>query len=254
MLRKLDVNWKLCDAFIWRGEYLHPINEFNGFNLDDLIGIDEQKIALLTNTRSFLNNNGGMNTLLYGPRGCGKSTLVRGVFAKFLGDLKVIQISPSDVGIIPIFVDSMRESPYKFIIFLDDLSFEDNDNLYKGLKVVLDGSIEKIPSNVLIYATSNRKHILKEYQSDNQNAHFVDGELHFQDAVEERISLSDRFALSIPFYKTNAQEFLSVVESYFGEKLSENLKQKALAYATQKGARSGRVASDFYKAIKIGLI
>lgn len=255
MIRKIDTNWKICEAFIWRGDYLHPVQEFNSFNIDDLMGIDEQKEALLKNTESFINNQGGLNTLLYGPRGCGKSTLLRAVFTHFLkSDLKIVQISTQDISIIPIFVDTMRIQPYKFIIFCDDLSFESGDISYKALKVMLDGSIEKIPNNILLYATSNRKHIMPEYESDNTATAIINRELHFQDAVEERISLSDRFALSIPFYKTNVDEYLDIVKMYFQQDLSEDLKIKALAYATQKGQRSGRVAFDFFKANKIGLI
>lgn len=255
MIRKIDTNWKICDAFIWRGEYLHPIRDFNAFNLDDLIGIEEQKDALLQNTQSFIDNNGGMNALLYGPRGCGKSTLVRAIFTKFMADnLKIIQVATQDVSIIPIFIDAIRIQPYKFIIFCDDLSFEENDLGYKSLKVVLDGSIEKLPSNVLLYATSNRKHLIQEPQSDNENAKVINGEIHFQDSVEERISLSDRFGLSIPFYKITVDEYLQIVALYFKEQISDELKSKAMAYASKKGQRSGRVAYDFYRASKIGLL
>lgn len=255
MIRKFDANWKICDAFIWRGEYLHPVRDFNAFNLDDLIGIEEQKEALFHNTKSFIDNNGGMNALLYGPRGCGKSTLVRAIFTKFMSNnLKIIQIATQDVSVIPIFVDAIRIQPYKFIIFCDDLSFEADDVGYKSLKVVLDGSIEKLPSNVLLYATSNRKHLIQEPQSDNENAKVINGEIHFQDSVEERISLSDRFGLSIPFYKITVDEYLQIVSLYFKGDLDENLKAKAISYASKKGQRSGRVAYDFYRAIKIGLL
>lgn len=255
MIRKIDTNWKICDAFIWRGEYLHPIRDFNAFSLDDLIGIEEQKDALLQNTQSFMDNNGGMNALLYGPRGCGKSTLVRAIFTKFMANnLKIIQVATQDVSIIPIFIDAIRIQPYKFIIFCDDLSFEENDLGYKSLKVVLDGSIEKLPNNVLLYATSNRKHLIQEPQSDNVDAKVINGEIHFQDSVEERISLSDRFALSIPFYKITVDEYLQIVALYFKEQISEELKNKAMSYASKKGQRSGRVAYDFYRATKIGLL
>lgn len=255
MIKKIDTNWKICDAFIWRGDYLHPIQDFNTFDIDLLFGIDEQKEALLQNTQSFVNNQGGFNTLLYGPRGCGKSTLIRAVFTKYLKtNLKIVQISTHDIDTIPIFVDTMRVQPYKFIIFCDDLSFDVDDSLYKELKVILSGSIEKIPNNVLLYATSNRKHILRELQSDNLNASMINNEIHFDDSIEETISLSDRFPLNIAFYKVNTQEYLKIVSLYFNEELSDDMKNKALVYATQKGAKSGRVAYDFYRANKIGLI
>ena len=119
---------------------------------------------------------------------------------------------------------------------------------------MLDGSIEKVPNNVLLYATSNRKHLISEMQSENENAHFINGEIHFQDAVEEKISLSDRFGLSLPFYKSSVDEYLQIVALYFDGRIDDEVRKKALAYATQKGARSGRVAYDFYRASKIGLL
>ena len=252
MLEKCD--FKISNAFIWRGEYLHAVVDFNAFDLEKLVGIDEQKDSLLKNTQSFIDGRGGMNALLYGARGCGKSTLVRAIFTKFMGDLKVIQIAMSDIDIMPILIDKIRDKPYKFILFCDDLSFEADDTSYKALKVVLDGSIEKVPNNVLLYATSNRKHLISEMQSENENAHFINGEIHFQDAVEEKISLSDRFGLSLPFYKSSVDEYLQIVALYFDGRIDDEVRKKALAYATQKGARSGRVAYDFYRASKIGLL
>ena len=252
MIEKFD--FEISNAFIWRGEYLHAVSDFNAFDLEKLIGIDEQKDSLLKNTQSFINGRGGMNALLYGARGCGKSTLVRAIFTKFMGDLKVIQIAMSDIDIMPMLIDKIRDKPYKFILFCDDLSFEADDTSYKALKVVLEGSIEKVPSNVLLYATSNRKHLISEMQSENENAHFINGEIHFQDAVEEKISLSDRFGLSLPFYKSTIDEYLQIVALYFEGDFSDEVRKKALAYATQKGARSGRVAYNFYRASKIGLL
>lgn len=255
MIRKIDTNWKICDAFVWRGEYLHPIQKVDTFDLDNLVGLEEQKRALLVNTESFINNHGGMNALLYGPRGCGKSTLVRAVFTKFMNmNLKIVQIATQDISVIPIFVDAMRVQPFKFILFCDDLSFEDGDSSYKALKVVLEGSIEKIPDNILLYATSNRRHILPEFESDNSDTRVINREIHFKDSVEERISLSDRFGLSIPFYKTNIEEYLQIIQMYLGESLSDEMRTKAITYATQKGERSGRVAYNFVKAAKIGLL
>lgn len=253
MIEKLD--FAMSNAFIWRGEYLHAICDFNEFALENLVGIDGQKDALLKNTQSFINGCGGMNALLYGPRGCGKSTLVRAIFTKFMSqNLKVIQVAPHDTSIIPMLIDNIRKESFKCILFCDDLSFEGDDMSYKALKVVLDGSIEKFPSNVLLYATSNRKHLISEMQSENEGAHFINGEIHFQDAVEEKISLSDRFGLSIPFYKSTIDEYLQIVALYFDGNLDDEVRKKAIAYATQKGARSGRVAYDFYRATKIGLL
>lgn len=249
MIKKVDPNWRICDAFIWRGEYLHQVKDFNSFELNDLLGIDEQKEILIKNTESFVNSKGGLNAFLYGPRGCGKSTLIRAVFTKFVSNgLKMVQIGVDDINILPILVDAMRNQPYKFIIFCDDLSFETDDNSYKFLKVLLDGSIEKMPNNIILYVTSNKKYLLAEVNDTN------DTKKDNKDFIEERISLNDRFSLNIAFYKISIDEYLKILEVYFKESLDEELKKQALNYAVQKGTRSGRIALDFYRVKSIGLI
>lgn len=253
MIKKVDTNWRVCDAFIWRGDYLHPVKDFNSFELDDLVGIDEQKETLIKNTESFINNKGGLNAFLYGPRGCGKSTLIRAIFTKFApNNLKMVQIGVDDIKVLPVFVDNMRTQPHKFIIFCDDLSFEADDTSYKFLKVLLDGSMEKIPNNIILYVTSNKKYLISDV-NDNLDTKAQSKE-NSKDSMEEKISLSDRFSINIAFYRASVDDYLKILEVYFKSELDEDLKKQAISYALKRGSRNGRVALDFYRAKSIGLI
>lgn len=249
-----NVDWKKTYAAVYRAKkgYLKPIVEIDAMALDSLVNIDIQKKELLNNTKRFLESKPANNALLWGGRGTGKSSLIKAVLLALKEEgLRLIEVDRDDLMDLPEIVDELRQSPYKFIIFCDDLSFERGESGYRGLKRILEGSIEAKPKNVLVYATSNRRHILPELHSDNEGT-VVDknGEIHFSDAVEEAISLSDRFGLWLSFYTGTQQEYLKIVESYFPNYTGDKklLAQKAIAFATLKGSKSGRVAKQFFNS------
>ena len=247
----MKLNWKECHAAIWRQhkQKLHPIKAIDPITLASLIGIDEQKRQLITNTERFLAHQPANNALLWGARGTGKSSLIKALLNQYRGKgLRIIEINRNDLLMLPEIIDEIRELPFRFIIYLDDFSFEENDTSYVGLKSVLEGSIEQAPENVLIYATSNRRHLLPEYMQDNLDTRMIEGELHFSDAVEERISLSDRFGLWLSFYQTNLEAYLKIVDSYFPDYQGnrETLHEAAKLYAMARAAKSGRTAKQFF--------
>lgn len=245
-------------------------DEIDFVDINALIGLKFQKQELLKNTENFILGNGANHALLWGERGCGKSSLAKAVFTKFFSqNLRVIEIGKDDLENLVDILDEIRREPFYFIIFCDDLSFEQGDDSYKHLKPLLDGSMQKAPKNVLMYATSNRRHIVSEYMKDNQNIEVTNDEIHYKDAVEERISLSDRFGLQLSFYQGNFEEYLRIVDNYFSnylnyndvknsdenerenfEKRRENLHNEAKKYAMLRASRSGRTAKQFYLAYK----
>ena len=242
-------------AAIYRAkkDILKPVNELDEVNLSDLIGIESQKEALLLNTKRFLANKSFHHALLWGSRGTGKSSLIKAVFNELkMQGLRLIQIDKQDLNALVDIIDELRELPFKFIIFCDDLSFEKDDDSYKFLKPLLEGSIEKTPANIALYATSNRRHLLAEYESDNENAHIENGELHLGDVKEEKLSLSDRFGLWLSFYTENLEHYLKIVDFYFkdfrGDK--ELLHAKAKEFASFRASRSARTAKQFYLSFK----
>ncbi|PSM52513.1 ATP-binding protein (AAA, DUF815 domains) [Campylobacter blaseri] len=246
------MDWSNIKAAIYRGNrgILKPVRDIDYVDIDSLIGISRQKDMLLKNTKNFIENKMASHTLLWGERGCGKSSLIKAVFTKFVGNnLRIIEISKDDLVNLADIIDEIRdEKEYRFIIFCDDLSFEDSDISYKYLKVVLEGSIEKTPSNVLIYATSNRRHLIKELKKDNEDTTILDGEIHYGDAVEEKLSLSDRFGLWISFYQGSYSEYLKIIDSYFNgyEVDRSKLHEEAKKFAMLRGSRSGRTAKQFF--------
>lgn len=224
-------------------------DDIDAVNLDDLIGIDEQKNRLLSNTINFINDKGANHALLWGERGCGKSSLVKAVFWALKDkNLRIIELNKSDLENLADIIDDLRNEKYKFIIFCDDFSFEKRDDSYKFLKPLLEGSIQKAPKNVLIYMTSNRRHIVSEEKNNNDNVYVRSGELHYNDSVDEKISLADRFGLWISFYQGSYDEYIDIVKHYFATfKFDEDeLIKQAKAYAMLKGSRSGRTAKQFY--------
>ena len=258
----LKIDWQSVQVAQFRRHTLSlkAVSDIDFVSIDALQGLEEQKKALVENTRNFILGRGANHALLWGEAGCGKSSLSKAVFTKFLPEgLKIIEIGKDDLEYLIDIIDAIRGLEYHFIIFCDDLSFELGDNAYKHLKPLLDGSIERAPKNVLMYATSNRRHILSEQISDNVGAQVGDGELHLSDAKNERISLSERFGLQLSFYSGNISEYLGIVESYFAAlrfmsveefraKFAASLPElhaRAREFATLRASRSGRIAKQF---------
>lgn len=245
------INWEMTYAALWRArsEKLKSVLEIDPISLESLVGIDLQKSQIVENTQAFLNGKPCNNVLLWGARGTGKSSLIKAVFNHFKHEgLRLIEFSRDDLSNLPEVIDSIRDTPYKFIIFCDDLSFEEGDNSYKGLKPILEGSIELPPKNTLIYASSNRRHLVTEYHKDNEATQVTNTEIHYSDSVEEKISLSDRFGLWISFYQGSFAEYLVIVDSYFvGVSCDKDeLHKQAKIFATYRASRSGRTAKQFY--------
>lgn len=247
----MKIDWHLTYAAVWRQrkEYLRPVRQFDPIQLDELLGIDVQKQRLVRNTERFLAGKPANNALLWGARGTGKSSLIKALLNAYLSQgLRMIEVDKQDLVYLPEIVDDIRELPQRFIVYCDDLSFETGDSRYKSLKSVLEGSIELPPENVLIYATSNRRHLLPEQMRDNLDTRLVDGEVHYSDTVEEKTSLSDRFGLSLAFYPQTAQTYLDIVDGYFPDTSikREILHKTALDFAHQRASKSGRTAKQFY--------
>jgi predicted AAA+ superfamily ATPase len=245
------IDWSDTYAAIWRSRasQLRAVKQIDTISLEKLVGIDAQKKQIVENTKAFISGFTCNNVLLWGARGTGKSSLIKAVFNEYKNDgLRLIEFAKEDLHDLPEIIDELREEPYKFIIFCDDLSFEDGDNSYKGLKPILEGSIEQPPSNVLVYASSNRRHLVTEYQKDNHLTVVSDTEIHYGDAVEEKISLSDRFGLWISFYHGSLSEYLKIVDMYFEDIPcnKEALHKEAKIFATFRASRSGRTAKQFY--------
>ena len=244
-------DWHGTRAAIWRHRqgYLRPVQLIDPVALEQLLGIEAQKRLLLENTARFLHGEPANNALLWGSRGTGKSSLIKAVFNHYTDTpLRLVQVDKQGLEDLPELTDHLSEQPYRFILFCDDLSFDEGDSGYRELKSLLEGSIELPPENVRVYASSNRRHLLPEYMADNQATRVVNTELHYSDAVEEKISLSDRFGLSLSFYSINQQEYLDIVDHLFGTGGQDNLAlyKQAIQFATSKGVRSGRVARQFF--------
>lgn len=244
------IDWNETYAAIYRANRgLKEVKQIDPISLQDLVGIKEQKEKIIYNTQAFLEGKPANNTLLWGSRGTGKSSLIKAVFNEFkTKGLRLIEFSKEDLIELPNIIDEIRESEYKFIIFCDDLSFEDGDNSYKGLKPVLEGSIELPPQNVKVYASSNRRHLVTELHSDNNGTVVKNTQIHYSDAVEEKISLSDRFGLWISFYQGTFKDYLQIVDTYFEGVAcdKDELYKEAKIFATYRASRSGRTAKQFY--------
>jgi len=254
-----DVDWTRTLAARWQRDgrtgYLLPLDVSLDMRLSDLIGVDRQQQQLAGNTRQFLHGLPANHALLWGARGTGKSSLVRALLAEYAADgLRLIEIERDHLADLPRVVEQLTKLPQRFVVFCDDLSFESGEGDYRILKSVLDGSLEQAPDNVLLYATSNRRHLVPEKESDNAHWQNVDGEIHASEAVEDKIALSDRFGLWLSFYPFTQEHYLSVVEHWIATlatqaalswQRDDELDVLAVRWATSRGNRNGRCAYQF---------
>jgi predicted AAA+ superfamily ATPase len=254
-------DWNAAIAFRWRrhlgrseGGYLQPVKHIAPIALSDLHNIAPQKEQIDQNTRQFVSGKPANNVLLTGARGTGKSSLIKACLNQYADQgLRLIEVDKDDLAHLPDIVDMVAGRPERFIVFCDDLSFEEGESGYKALKVALDGSISAQSDNVLIYATSNRRHLMPERMSDNATyVHTEDGDLHPGETVEEKISLSERFGLWVTFYPFRQDDYLEIVAHWLGHfgctpAQIEEARGDALRWALQRSSRSGRVAWQFAK-------
>lgn len=259
-----EIDWSKHYAASWRdnrwGATLSTYGELDSIALTDLLAMADQKQALVANTEQFLAGYPANNVLLWGARGTGKSSVVHALLNAYADrNLRLVEVNKNALRNLPDIAAALAPEPYRFILFCDDLSFDAEDASYKELKSALEGSMFRGSGNLLIYATSNRRHLLPEYASDNAGTVLKDGELHESEAVEEKISLSDRFGLWLSFYPLRQADYLSVVRHWLNQlsarhglaspspndTLPEPVRLAALAWARARGVRSGRTAQYF---------
>ena len=250
-------DWNASLAFRYRKRTsghgsLEPVRHIGSMGLSDLKEIDDQKEKIQRNTEQFVSGKPANNVLLTGSRGTGKSSLIKACLHEYSArGLRLIEVDKADLTDLPDIVDVVSNLPEKFIVFCDDLSFEEGEPGYKALKSILDGSIAAATPNVLIYATSNRRHLLPEYMTENLTyTHTENGEVHPGEVVEEKISLSERFGLWVSFYPFSQDEYLTIVAQWLssfgvGEPAIAAARPESLVWALQRGSRSGRVAYQF---------
>jgi predicted AAA+ superfamily ATPase len=253
-------DWEGAMAFRWRRSrrafgsvgILEPVRSLSSIRLGDLHNIDEQKAAVERNTRQFVEGLPANNVLLTGSRGTGKSSLIKACLNEYHPrGLRLIEVDKDDLVDLPDIVSLVADRPERFIVFCDDLSFEEGEPGYKALKTILDGSVAAQSDNVLVYATSNRRHLMPEYMHENLQARYQeDGEIHPGETTEEKISLSERFGLWVAFYPFRQDDYLAVVGhwlAHFGcsPKQVAAARADALRFALERGSRSGRVAWQF---------
>src|SRR6478752_3540152 len=246
-------DWKASIAFRWRKKNgraaIEPVSHVHRISLKDLQGIDDQKRLIEQNTRQFVEGHPANNVLLTGARGTGKSSLIKALLNKYSPrGLRLIEVEKQDLIDLPDIVDQIAPRRERYLLYCDDLSFEADEPGYKALKVVLDGSIAAASENCLIYATSNRRHLMPEYMAENLEAKRIDDEIHPGETVEEKISLSERFGLWVTFYPFDQDEYLDIVQHWLktlGGKWSDAAREEALQWSLQRGSRSGRVAYQF---------
>ncbi len=252
-----EPDWDAGIAFRYRKRSsghgtLEPVRHVAAIHLSDLQEIDVQKDKIRRNTEQFVSGRTANNVLLTGARGTGKSSLIKACLREFAPrGLRLIEVDKADLIDLPDIVDVVAERPEKFVVFCDDLSFEDGEPGYKALKSILDGSVAETTANVLVYATSNRRHLLPEYMKENLSyTHTEDGEVHPGEVIEEKISLSERFGLWVSFYPFTQEEYLTIVAQWlqsYGVAPADidAARAQALVWALERGSRSGRVAFQF---------
>ena len=251
-------DWSASTAFRYRrrgaGGRLDPVRHVATIRLASLVEVDTQKEKLVRNTEQFVAGKSANNVLLTGSRGTGKSSLIKACLNEFAPrGLRLIEVDKTDLVDLPDIVDLVAERPERFVVFCDDLSFDEGEPGYKALKSILDGSVAESSENVLIYATSNRRHLLPEYIKENLSyRHTEDGEVHPGEVVEEKISLSERFGLWVSFYPFSQDEYLAIVAQWLrffavGDDAIAAARQESLVWALERGSRSGRVAYQFAK-------
>ena len=250
-------DWSISIAYRYRKRSsghgsLEPVRHIGRMSLGDLQEIDDQKEKIKRNTEQFVSGKPANNVLLTGARGTGKSSLIKACLNEYAAQgLRLIEVDKADLTDLPDIVDVVSGLPEKFIVFCDDLSFEEGEPGYKALKSILDGSVAASTPNVLIYATSNRRHLLPEYMTENLTyTHGEDGEVHPGEVVEEKISLSERFGLWVSFYPFTQDEYLTIVAQWLSSfgvdaKAIEAARPASLVWALERGSRSGRVAYQF---------
>jgi len=251
-------DWSAAIAFRYRRRgasgAITPVRHVADIRLGALVEVEPQKERLLRNTQQFVEGFGANNVLLTGARGTGKSSLIKACLNEFADrGLRLIEVDKADLVDLPDIVDLVAERPERFIVFCDDLSFDEGEPGYKALKSILDGSVSQSSDNVLIYATSNRRHLLPEYMKENLSyQHLENGEVHPGEVVEEKISLSERFGLWVSFYPFSQDEYLAIVAQWLRsfsvpEDAIVAARQESLVWALERGSRSGRVAFQFAK-------
>ncbi|MGX5720055.1 ATP-binding protein [Shinella zoogloeoides] len=248
-------DWNAADVFVWAPARLHaqPVKRPNRIDIDLIRGVDHVRDILVDNTVRFARGLPANNVLLWGARGMGKSSLVKSVHALAAQEtgsgLKLIEVHREDIATLPTLLEVLKETPFPVIIFCDDLSFDHDDTSYKSLKAALDGGVEGRPDNVLLYATSNRRHLLPRNMIENEQSTAINP----SEAVEEKVSLSDRFGLWLGFYKCSQAEYIEMIDGYAGhfelDLPKEQLHAEALEWATTRGSRSGRVAWQYVQDV-----
>ena len=250
-------DWNGSTAFRYRtrggtGGRLEPVRHVAAIRLGSLVEVDAQKERIVRNTEQFVAGKAANNVLLTGARGTGKSSLIKACLNEFAArGLRLIEVDKSDMVDLPDIVDLVADRAERFVIFCDDLSFDEGEPGYKALKSILDGSVAESTDNVLIYATSNRRHLLPEYMKENLSyRHTEDGEVHPGEVIEEKISLSERFGLWVSFYPFSQDEYLAIVAQWLrgfgvGADAVAAARQESLVWALERGSRSGRVAWQF---------